>query len=78
MNTSIIVLTPYEASEKLANTLAITQSILCTLEATGEDLHEGFTVPHKDVMNVLDSLAEDLKKIDRLSKHIARIACTPF
>jgi hypothetical protein len=78
MNTSITVLTPYEASEMLADKLAIAQSILCTLEATGEDLHEGFTVPHRDVMNVLDSLAEDLEKIERLSKHIAKIACTPF
>lgn len=78
MTYSTSTLSAYEASEMLADKLAIVQSILCTLEATGEDLYEGFSVPHRDVMNVLDSLAEDLEKIDRLSKHIAKIACAPF
>jgi hypothetical protein len=54
---------------QLNNYIENSLSALRTLQVVGEDLTEGFTINHQDVLNLLDQVADNLKQIDSLTNH---------
>jgi len=59
---------------QLTNYIENSLSTLRTLQVVGEDLTEGFTINHQDVLNLLDQVTENIKQIDSLT----RLGGAPF
>lgn len=59
---------------QLNNYIENSLSTLRTLQVVGEDLTEGFTINHQDVLNLLDQVTDNLKQID----YLTRLSATPF
>jgi len=62
------VLTANEAQELTDTIITRTEANLSVLAEFGADLTEGFTIQHKDVMNVLWGLEGSLYQLRKLSE----------